>query len=210
MTARMPFGIAFGTLVMAILVLGAVAHTRPIMARQPLKTFPQALQTWQGQTEYLLPGILANLKVDDYLLRLYSDRSTSPVWFYVGFWGSQGLGTRVHSPAVCLPGAGWSITSLGLTSVGLPDRTLWVNRAVVEKADSKEMVLYWYQIHGRVVAKDLEAMGFLAWTALTNRQSDEALVRINTPVVGAPQQALEREVAFVRAAFPYLDRLLPK
>lgn len=210
MTTRTPFLIAFGTVVMAILAFSAVAHTRPVIVRQPLKAFPQSLEMWQGQTEYFLPGILATLKVDDYLLRRYDARSESPLWLYVGYWGSQGLGTRVHSPAVCLPGAGWSITSSGLTSIVLPDRTIRVNRAVVQKDDEEHLVLYWYQIHGKVVAEELQAMGFLAWTALKDRQSDEALVRINGPVAGTPEQTLRRETAFAQAAIPYLDRLLPK
>ncbi len=210
MTMRAPYLIALLTIVMAIFALNSVTHTQPIVAHQPLRTFPESLETWQGETEFLLPGILGILKVDDYLLRRYTAPSGSPLGLYVGYWGSQYLGTRVHSPAICLPAAGWIITSSGVTSIELPNRTITVNRTVVQKDDQEELVLYWYQIHSKVVAKELRAMSLLAWTALTERRSDEALVRINTPLTGSLEQALRREVAFIQAAFPYLERILPQ
>jgi EpsI family protein len=210
MTPRTAYLIALLTIVAAIFAFTMVTRTQPVVAHQPLKTFPESVGPWQGETAFLPPGILGVLKVDDYLLRLYTAPSGSPLGLYVGYWGSQNRGTRLHSPAVCLPGAGWIIARSGIASIEVPGRIIRVNRTVVRKDDQEQLVLYWYQIRGQVVAKELQAMSLLAWTALTDRRSDEALVRINAPIMGSPEQTLRREVAFIQAAFPQLSRLLPQ
>ena len=133
------------------------------------------------------------------------------MWLYVGYWGSQRPGVnRLHSPVVCLPAAGWIIANLQNMPIRLADRTIIVNRAEVQKDEARQVVLYWYQIKGTVVAKELSAVTFLAWTSLTQHRNDEALVRITAPAFGHSQDTLRSEAAFLQAAFPHLDRLLPR
>ncbi len=210
MTVRPSYFVALLTIVLATIMLQAATHDQPILVRRPLKELPLQLGGWEGRTEFFEPGILAALKPDDYLLRRYRSLTGGALWLYIAYYGSQRFGDRVHSPAVCLPGAGWYIADAGVTPVRLSDRTVTVNRNVVQKGDQTQLVLYWYQMHGTVVAKELQAMTVLAWTALTARRSDEALVRINAPVVGTLKATLERQLAFVQAAFPQLERSLPR
>ena len=178
---------------------------------QPLQGLPAALGPWQGETDYFDADTVASLRVDDYILRRYYQTSNSiPVWLYVGYWGAQRLGQeRIHSPSVCLPGAGWVIARSGVTGIQVGDRTIQVNNDLITKDGQQQLVIYWYQIHGRVVAKELPATATLAWTSLTEHHSDEALVRINAPVVGSINDTLAREVSFVRTAFPALAQRLP-
>lgn len=210
MTFRIPYLVALVTLLVAILLSNAVAHPPSLPAIHPLQTFPLRLEQWDGQTDYFDPNTVAVLKVDDYLLRRYHHSSHGLLWLYIAYYGSQGFENRVHSPAVCLPGSGWIIANSTVTPVRIHDRTIVVNSNLIKKGNEEQLVLYWYQIHGRVVAKELQAVTFLAWTSLTHRWSDEALVRINAPIVGGPQHTLQNEVAFLLEAFPPLARLLPQ
>ncbi len=211
MIERTPYLIALITIVLAIFPFKAVSHDTVISTHQPLKAFPLRLERWVGSTDFLEPGILATLRVDDYVLRRYQDPSGRVLGMYVGYWGSQHLSnSRLHSPVVCLPGAGWVIADSRVMPIRLADRTIIVNRTEVQKGEERQLVLYWYQIKGTVLAKELQAVTFLAWTSLTQRRSDEALVRINAPIVGSPQDTLGSEAAFVQAAFPQLERLLPR
>lgn len=211
MTLRTSSLVALVTIVLAIFPLKAATHEATIPTRQPLNAFPLQLEAWEGRTDFLEPGILQTLQVDDYLLRRYRAPSGDVVWLYVGYWGSQRLGgNRLHSPMVCLPGAGWIIANLRSMPISFSDRTIVINRAEVQKDEAKQVVLYWYQIKGTVVAKELPAVAFLAWTSLTQHRSDEALVRITAPMFGPAQDTLRSETAFLQAAFPHLDRLLPR
>jgi len=212
MTGRARYLIAFATLVAAAVLLRGLTTSEAVPITHPLQGLSSSLGAWRGQTDYFDPGTVDALHVDDYILRRYQATPTpgTELWLYVGYWGAQRLGQeRVHSPSVCLPGAGWVISQPGLAPVRLADRTILVNRDVIAKADQRQLVLYWYQIHGRVVAKELPATAVLAWTSLTQHHSDEALVRINAPIVGSMQATLDREIAFVQTAFPALAHLLP-
>lgn len=211
MTVRTPYLVALATIVLAIFPVRAATHEATIPTRQPLNALPQRLEGWEGQTEFLEPGILKILRADDYILRRYRGTSGDVLWLYVAYWGSQTLGgNRLHSPVVCLPGAGWTIASLQNMPIRFADRTIVINRAEVQKDEARQVVLYWYQIKGTVVAKELPAVAFLAWTSLTQHRSDEALVRITAPMFGTAQDTLRSETAFLQAAFPHLDRLLPR
>ncbi len=208
---RTAYLVALVTIVLAIFPLRAVTHENTIPTREPLNVFPLKMEGWEGQTQFLEPGILQTLQVDDYLLRRYRASPGNELWLYVGYWGSQRPGVnRLHSPIVCLPGAGWSIASLQNMPIRLADRTIIVNHAEVQKGEARQVVLYWYQIKGTVVAKELSAVTFMAWTSLTQHRDDEALVRITASAFGPSQDTLQSEAAFLQAAFPHLDRLLPR
>lgn len=199
--------------IVLLLVTGAafhaVAHTRTVSERQPLDRFPLRAGAWEGHTAFFSPDVVAALHADDYLLRYYRSPDAGGLWLYVAYYGSQPLDTRIHSPAVCLPGAGWQIVTTGTTRIPVGGRTITVNSNVIQKGDDRQLVFYWYQIHGKVVAREVQAMETLAWTALTRRASDEALVRINAPIVGSVGRTLDRESAFVQTIFPQLGRFLP-
>jgi EpsI family protein len=84
---------------------------------------------------------------------------------------------------------------------------------VVRKGLERQMILYWYQSHGRVVASEYWSKFFLVSDAIRTGQTDAALVRVNTPIVG---ERLEDEIVaegrasqFVQEAFPVLGRHLP-
>jgi len=201
--------IACATLLLSAGLLNGLG-TENVPITHPLQGLPDTLGSWRGETDYFDPDIVAALHVDDYVLRRYQTSTTGTMWLYVGYWGAQRLGQeRVHSPSVCLPGAGWVIARSGVTPIRLGSRTIVVNSNLIQKDDLQQVVVYWYQIHGQVVAKELPATATLAWTALTERHSDEALVRINTVLAGSVNATIAREISFVQAAFPALSRLLP-
>jgi EpsI family protein len=206
---RAAYLIALLTIVAAAFLSHGIAVDQTTVLLHPLRTLPLRLEGWEGETDYFDPGIVVQLGAADYILRRYRDPSGNSLWIYAGYWGSQQIAdSRVHSPAVCLPGAGWVILNANIMPIRLSGRTVTVNRNVIQKEDQTQLVLYWYQIHGRIVARELQASAFLAWTALTQRRSDEALVRVNAPLVGSTQDALQRVVAFVQTTFPPLARIL--
>ena len=207
---RQAFLLALITLAVAAVVLRGVEYAPAVPIHSPLRDFPAQIAGWQGQTTFLTPDVVAVLHADDYLVRNYQSGTRNWLGLFVAYYGAQPPDTRIHSPAVCLPGAGWYIARAELERIQLGDRTITVNRNLIEKGDERQVVLYWYQMHGIVAAREMQAIGLLAWMSLTQRRSDEALVRINAAVAGSAQETADREAAFVRAAFPVFKHFLPE
>jgi EpsI family protein len=68
--------------------------------------------------------------------------------------------------------------------------------------------LYWYNVHGRIVAGEWASKFALLVDGVRLRRSDAALVRIVAPIDGGNRAAAEHEaVSFARGVLPALDRL---
>jgi EpsI family protein len=92
-----------------------------------------------------------------------------------------------------------------------PDPEIVVNRYVVQKGLDRQLVLYWYQSHGRVVASEYWGKFYLIRDAVRLNRTDGALVRVITPVGddGDEARAEQTAIRFVKALFPVLGSYLP-
>ena len=148
--------------------------------RSHFVTFPAKIGDWQGRTSLLEPQVEQRLALDDYILSDYVDSEERVVSLYVAYYQSQRTGESPHSPLVCIPGDGWSISTFERTSYG-PDRPL--NRAVIERNGSRQLVYYWYEERGRKIASEYWSKWYLLYDVLTKNRSDGALVRVITPIL---------------------------
>jgi EpsI family protein len=197
---------------MLALTGGLLLHaSRPeqVLLTEPLIGIPLNFGVWQGRDDGPMePRILKVLGVDDYISRSYIS-GTGPASLYVGFYKSQRQGDAIHSPMNCLPGAGWNPASKGYLDIETSDGRINVNRVVIQKGIQKQLALYWYQSHGRVVASEYRAKVFAVLDALRTNRTDAALVRVITPVIAGESESEARAVDFVQRVFPYLVRFLP-
>jgi EpsI family protein len=198
-------------LVGATLALRFVSHGEPVPPSNPLATFPFDFGVWKGRDIPLDKEILTVAAVDDYLNRIYQSASAPPIGLYVGYYKSQQTGDAIHSPKNCLPGSGWEPVSAGQSEITLPDgQRAAVNLYLIEKGLDREVVLYWYQSHGRIIASEYWAKIYMVRDALKLNRTDSALVRVITPMGrNNAQMAQERAVAFAEQALVPLDRLIP-
>ena len=220
----------------------AHAPDRPI-ARTPLVGACRAPSTTgaaSGDTP-LDRKALAVLGVDDYLNRTYvvrpsdqaapglrrpaeprratgeggsqSDGRSSTVGLYIAYYGSQRQGESIHSPQNCLPGSGWQPVSSMRTTLDVAGTSLPINRYVVQKGVERQVVLYWYQGRGRVVANDYLNKFWLMVDQARLGRSNAALVRVVSPAAGTGDEALQMASAsadqFARAVYPRLSPYLP-
>jgi EpsI family protein len=186
--------------------------------RSLLVNFPMALGDWRGvQLPPFTPSALAVLGLNDYLTRNYIGPDRTGVNLYIGYWESQRQGDTIHSPLNCLPGAGWEPLSQTIMSVpdsrGAAGASIPVNRVVVQKGLDREMVLYWYQSHGRIIASEYSSRFYLAVDAVRLNRTDGAIVRIVAPIAGdspdAEQRAQDLSVRFIADVLPALAPYLP-
>ena len=201
----------------AYLAFAETAEPTPI--RTPLSALPLVIGEWNGQLgREFDQAVLDVLRVDDYTTRSYRRAGGSSVGFYVGYHATQRQGASIHSPLNCLPGSGWVPVTEGrlpltvLTRPNGPRQAIEVKRVVIEQGIDRQLVLYWYQSHGRVVASEYWGKIYSVVDAIRLNRTDAALVRVIAPIrggEGGAEQA-ERDAAdFVRVVFPLLNDHLP-
>ena len=196
-----------------ILVAGIVAShgMKPPIGpheHQPLRDFPVVID---GQHSEEIPFTAEDMKeigVDDYTNREYFGGSR-PVELYIGYYKDQRSGDAIHSPKNCLPGSGWQPVRAASLQIGSATNPVIVNEYVVEKGTMRDLVLYWYQAHGRVIASEYSGKAWLVYDAITRNRTDEALVRVLTSTKNGEDQARARAVQFVQALYPRLTTFIP-
>ena len=152
--------VLFVCFVAATGVIARASHIEPVPIRTSFEQFPMQIGDWRGQTLPAFPdNIMAILRVDDYVNRVYYAPARYGAGLYIGYYRSQRQGDAIHSPLNCMPGAGWEPVSQRALSISVPqaagETSISVNRYVIQKGIDRQLVLYWYQSHGRVVANEV-------------------------------------------------------
>jgi len=195
--------------------VGFAMEPERVPLREPLSGMTYELGEWSGRpAPRLTDEVLAVLGVDEYLNRYYVSPQGGLAGLYIGYYQTQREGDTIHSPMNCLPGAGWQPVRTDRVDIGISGRAepIHVNEVVIEKGVDRQLVLYWYQSRGRVVASEYWSKVFMVTDAIRYNRSDAALVRVVTPVRNAAtglDDARGRARAFVQVLFPQLERHLP-
>src|SRR5262245_23301911 len=171
-----------------VLVLRA-QRPEPFLVRTPFSQFPAQVGEWRGVRDAPLESdVLAVLGLDDYVSREYVAPDRADIGLYVGYWGSQRQGDTIHSPLNCLPGSGWEPVAKDTLTISLggranPPQDIRVNRYIVEKGADRQLVLYWYQSHGRVTASEYWSRLYLIRDAVRLNRTDGGIVRVVAPII---------------------------
>ena len=185
------------------------------MQRNDFSEFPMDFGEWHGKQETMERIYIDSLNLDDYIMANYLDAQGVPVNFYVGYYAVQRADKVPHSPRACIPGGGWTITSIsqreieGLLLAGQP---LSVNRLVIQRGDNKQLVYYWFQQRNRALTSEYLVKWYLFWDALTQNRTDGALVRFVTNIQPGHdiQEADARLSAFAKLVAPQLKKYVPE
>ena len=204
-------GVTAAVLLGGVILLHSVSHGEPVVPHQPLRDLPYTVGEWSGQEHPLSERMVQAVSVSDYTNRFYFANGMAPVQLYVGYYGSQKTGDTIHSPKNCLPGAGWDPVRSGFTTISVAGgRQIVVNEYVIQQDQNKQLVFYWYQGRGRVVASEYAGKFWMVADAISRNRTDGALVRLITPMNDSEASARARLVGFTQDLFPQLDEIIPK
>jgi EpsI family protein len=172
------------------------------------------IEGWTGTDGTLSPDELRILGYPEYVIRDYENASQpQPISLFIAYYRSQKAGDTIHSPEHCLPGAGWIPTSREVIRLARPDGSSFpVNRYVVAKAGERQLVLYWFQAHGRAVASAWQAKYYLVDDSIHMHRSDGGLVRLMTYMSDgeSPDAAQARMMKLGSQFIPLLDQYIPR
>jgi EpsI family protein len=176
--------------------------------------FPMLLNGWLGTSLSLEKQYIDALRFDDYVLADYRFGNGQPVNLYTAYYQSQRKGQSAHSPQSCLPGGGWEITSLNDVELPLNSRqgnAFHINRALIQKDDQKQIILYWFKQRDRIVTDEYLVKWYLVWDSILRSRTDGALVRIASLIGPGETEAVvdRRLLDFARVIEPELPRYVP-
>ena len=214
-TGSLRFGIVALLMFATALVLQAHSRGEIFPPRPSLSSLPSQIDGWTGTDDAIDQQTLDILGPGEFLVRDYANASQSQPWvnLYLAYFPSQKAGDTIHSPNHCLPGAGWVPTSREIVRLTRPDGSSFpVNRYVVSKSGDRQLVLYWFQAHGRAVASEYWAKYYLVADSVRMNRSDGGLVRLMSPMLdGESADVAEARIMKVGSPLiPMLDNYIPR
>jgi EpsI family protein len=98
-----------------------------------------------------------------------------------------------------------------LDGINIYNKPLSVNRVVIKRGDSKQLVYYWFQGRGRVTTNEYLVKWYLLVDSLLSGRTDGSLVRITTPITESESesQADQRLYNYIKKLAPELERFIP-
>lgn len=200
----------FWSVTAAVAILSATLAASGLSERRnpeklawPLESLSRTLAGWQfTQDAPLPPDTLKRLVSTDHCSRIYA-KGASQLGLFIAYYAEQRSGESMHSPKHCLPGSGWEIWKYGSVAVPVRGRSEIVNSYSIQKAGTRDIVLYWYQSNQRIIASEYLGKVLLMRDALMNGRTDGALVRIVLP---DRPGAVNEGVAFASALIPEVQR----
>jgi EpsI family protein len=180
--------------------------------RKELKDFPTQVGAWEqvGADLKFDNQTLSVLKASDYLMRDYRSPSSRRGNLYVGYYATQREGATYHSPLNCLPGSGWVMSNPDRITVTPSGRASFVaNKYLIENGGKREIMIYWYQGRGRVVASEYWGKIYTVLDSVRLRRSDGAMVRVMVPVSGSEASALGAAVELAANVSTALPEYVP-
>ena len=205
--SSLPLWVATALLILAgVLVNFLDERTENYPDHKALVNFPMNISAWNGKQEKLDNAVVEKLGMTDYLMANYVDEQHSRINFYIAYYQSQRKGVSPHSPRVCIPGGGWEIVEFErIEAAGHP-----VNRVVIKKGNQRQLVYYWFQGHGRVVANEYINKWYLFLDSIFKNRTDGALVRLSTAVneLEGIEASDAKIIGFMRESKPELNKFI--
>lgn len=203
----------------SLLAFNTLVPERTAMAppRDVFAVFPRTLDNWEqrGSRQFLGSSVELVLAADDYhQVDFVSGAAAAPVGLFMAWYDDQSR-EGIHSPEVCLPGAGWEIAWIERSDVsarlGLTE-PFNINRAIIQKGESRMMVFYYFQQKDRTIAWDFAAKFWLMVDGISSGRTDGALVRLTTPILRdeADADAEARLFEMLRGIQDPLPRFIPQ
>ncbi len=142
--------------------------------------FPDQIGDWQGKMFAGSIEQMEKLGADDHLFSNYHHAETNQlIELYVAYFERQSDDKNPHSPKACLPGGGWDILSIDQVVKPIAaGKSIPVNRMIIQKGTYKQILYYWFNLHGRQIADEYRMKLFMLRDRLILNRSDGAIVRL--------------------------------
>jgi len=215
-TRKLPKTLIPGLVVSLVAVsLTLYLESKPeIIPKRPQFTFfPEKINEWKGRQ---FPGSLEQMELlgaDDHLFADYRyGENNQAIGLYIAYFDRQSDDKNPHSPKACLPGSGWDILSIEQVSKKIhSDLSIPVNKMIIQNGIQKQVLYYWFNLHGRKIADEYSMKSYMLRDRLLLNRSDGAIVRLTSGIypgedINMVEQRLDK---FLSDLDPVLDEFIP-
>ena len=158
---------------------------------------------WNNDGFFMLDEkILGILELDDYVNYNYSIGEKT-ISLYIGYYYTSKKVGAAHSPLVCFPGQGWTLSNSENKSLKIGKEEINFAQMVASIGPRKELLIYWFQAYERTSTGTFFQKLNTLWSKFKNRREDNAFVRITVPFKEkSPADAYDTGVKFIKAFYP--------
>ena len=156
--------------------------------RPSFAVFPKQVGKWRqfGEEQSFTPAVERILAADDYHAVQFGQSPSSPtIDFFTAWYEDLAENGVMHTPEICLPGAGWEIAKVEMVDIsrelGL-NSPYEVNRIIIQKGSQRSLVYYWFTHMGHAIPRSASAKVSVLTRGVIAGRSDGAIIRLISPI----------------------------
>lgn len=204
---RIAVVLALFALTIAALQFSQTVRETPI--KQPLSGFPVEIGEWKfARKSFFSAPVIDMLGVADYISYDYTEGNGGLLNLYISYFTAVGVTGGYHSPQNCLPGGGWNIAAVEDVLLA---RGGVIKKVVVQKGGEQQVVLYWFQNRGRIIASEYWEKIYLVLDAVFKQRRDGSFIRIigQVPKGGDKNQFTQEMLEFANKTVELAAHFIP-
>ncbi len=177
--------------------------------RPDLALIPASVGEFHSIDEYVEPESLRLLGADATLARSYERPEGAKIELFIGYFAAQQENSQIHSPKHCYPGSGWDIISEGSARIRLGERAIPVKQLVISDGRRERLVIYWFNMHGRIIPNEFALKYNQMKSALLSRPQAAAFIRFSSEITeGGSETASAMMGDFIASISPDIEAAL--
>ena len=201
----------------AIIVAGVCIHgLQQWVYHQPvqklaisLSEYPRKISDWNAGSVGLDKDIESVLHLEDFWAASYISSDGRAASLLIAYYADESV-AKLHQPTVCYPAAGWTVKEKKrLTLQGAVADGIEMNHMIVERGESRQLVLYWFHYPGVTLADPSLSKVHRLNRFLHGRLSRSMVkVQIAMPITGSVESTMTQTEPFIRELISILSRHL--
>lgn len=141
-----------------------------------------AIPEWvRTDTVPLQEKYITALALDDYVYDTFA-REGKTVSLYIGYYFTKDKVGAAHSPLVCFPGQGWTLSEKENRTVTVDGHAVHLAQMVAELNGRRELLQFWFQAYDQTSPGTFRQKINTLRTMLMHGRDDNAFVRITIPM----------------------------
>lgn len=139
---------------------------------------------WVGQVRELSKEESDILRANRTYSATFRTPTSTEIDLFIAYFTSQKYGSSIHSPRNCLPGSGWTISSIKKSPWTIDNRGFILNKMTIWREGQRYMVYYWYLTRNGEIDSEMGLKFDLIKNSLVGKATDGALIRVTAPLGG--------------------------
>jgi len=197
-------------IIIVSLLLGSYIYfhkTSPIPLKKALIWFPYEIGNWTGTDSEPDYQVFKDLGADNIMTRAYMTDEGRKLKLYIGYYEHQEQGKELVDYRI-----EWLYYGASRIKItGSTDKVIEVNRLIRQEGQIKRLILFWYDINGRVVSSKYMAKAYTTWDSLARDRTNGAMVMVSTDIGNnaETEEAMRYTSRFVKDILPILPDYIP-